>query len=109
MAAGFGRGILTGVSQEGGADMKKPLVIGGAVLGAALVARRAAAHCKGIDFEAMIERMPENAPPKWMFRNITAIRANTERILDVLEPERKTPGAEQLESLRRDNLAESYT
>ena len=27
----------------------------------------------------MIERMPENAPPKWMFRNISAIRANTDR------------------------------
>ena len=29
--------------------------------------------------------MPENAPPKWMFTNITAIRANTDRILQVLE------------------------
>ncbi len=67
--------------------MKKPLVIGGAVLGAARVARRAAAHCKGIDFEAMIERMPENAPPKWMFRNIDRIRDNTERILELLETE----------------------
>ena len=36
----------------------------------------------------MIERMPENAPPKWMFRNINAIRDNTERILKLLEAER---------------------
>jgi hypothetical protein len=32
--------------------------------------------------------MPENAPPKWIFRNISAIRENTERILQVLESER---------------------
>lgn len=43
----------------------------------------------------MIQRMPENAPPKWMFRNISAIRKytergrrNTERILELLESER---------------------
>jgi hypothetical protein len=36
----------------------------------------------------MIDRMPENAPPKWMFRNISAIRANTERILELLQAER---------------------
>ena len=29
--------------------------------------------------------MPDNAPPKWMFRNITAIRENTDRILQLLE------------------------
>lgn len=40
----------------------------------------------------MIERMPENAPPKWMFRNITAIRDNTERILQLLEHEHTPPG-----------------
>ena len=42
----------------------------------------------GLDFEQMIERMPENAPPKWIFRNITTIRENTERILALLESER---------------------
>jgi hypothetical protein len=29
--------------------------------------------------------MPDNAPPKWMCRNITAIRENTDRILGLLE------------------------
>ena len=54
---------------------------------------RAARGCGGFDFEQMIERMPENAPPKWMFRNITAIRENTERILVLLESERSArPG-----------------
>jgi hypothetical protein len=53
------------------------LIVVGAAVGAVLIARRAAAHGGEFDFEGMIERMPENAPPKWMFRNISAIRANT--------------------------------
>ena len=68
--------------------MKKLLIIGGVVIGGALLSRRFAGHCRGFDFEQMIERMPENARPKWMFRNITAIRENTEKILQVLESER---------------------
>jgi hypothetical protein len=31
--------------------------------------------------------MPDVAPPKWMFRNISAIRRNTERVLELLEGE----------------------
>jgi hypothetical protein len=69
--------------------MKKLLVIAGAAVGAALIARRGAAHCRQFDFERMIDRMPENAPPKWMFRNVSAIRANTERILELLSAEQK--------------------
>ena len=42
----------------------------------------------GSHFEGdWVERMPENAPPKWIFRNVTAIRENTERILQLLESE----------------------
>ena len=66
----------------------RKLLIGGAVAGAVLLARRRMASGGGIDFERMIERMPENAPPKWMFRNVTEIRENTERILELLERER---------------------
>jgi hypothetical protein len=36
--------------------------------------------------------MPENAPPKWTFRNISAIRENTDRILQLLESERTSAG-----------------
>ena len=68
--------------------MKRLLVVGAAVLGAGLAARRAARGFGGFNFEKMIERMPENAPPKWMFRNISTIRENTERILELLETER---------------------
>jgi hypothetical protein len=73
----------------------KRLLIGAAVVGVALLAARGVRRSGGIDFEKMIERMPENARPKWMFRNITAIRANSERILELLEAERTPTEAEQ--------------
>jgi hypothetical protein len=67
--------------------MKKPIIAAGAIsaaAGAAILAKRRASG-RGPDFERLIERMPENAPPKWLFRNISAIRENTERILQLLE------------------------
>ena len=70
--------------------MKKLLIVGGAVTGvagAAFLAKRFASGSGGPDFERWIERMPDNAPPKWIFRNVTAIRENTERILQLLERE----------------------
>jgi hypothetical protein len=76
--------------------MKKLLIVGGAVVGGALLARRFAGQCTHFDFEQMIERMPENAPPKWMFRNISAIRANTDRIIELLEVGRAADTGEQV-------------
>jgi len=67
--------------------MKKLVITAGVLAGVALLARRGAGHCRGIDFEAMIERMPDNAPPKWMFHNISAIRRTTDRILELVEAE----------------------
>ncbi len=37
--------------------------------------------------ERMFEEAPEDFPPKWMYLNITAIRENTERILEALRQE----------------------
>ena len=68
--------------------MKRSVMVGAAVVGAAICALRIGRRCGGFDFERVVERMPENAPPKWMFRNISAIRANSERILELLEAER---------------------
>jgi hypothetical protein len=71
-------------------ENEKPIIVGGAIIGitgAAILAKRRLAS-RGVDFESMIERMPENAPPKWIFRNVSAIRENTERILNLLESER---------------------
>jgi hypothetical protein len=75
--------------------MKRSLLVGAAVVAGGLLAARAARRCGGLDFERMIERMPEDAPPKWMFRNITAIRENSERILELLEAEQRPAEAEQ--------------
>lgn len=76
--------------------MKRVLLVGAAAVGAGLCARRAARCRGGFDFERMIERMPESAPPKWMFRNISAIRENTERILKLLETEHAPTAGEQV-------------
>jgi hypothetical protein len=65
--------------------MHKALIIGGAGLGAVLLGRRLATGCGDFNVEKMLERMPDTAPPKWMFQNIAAIRENTERILERLE------------------------
>jgi hypothetical protein len=75
-------------------SLKNLLIVGAALTGAALFVKRLASRSGGFDFERLIERMPENAPPKWIFRNISAIRENTERILQVLESERTSAGPE---------------
>jgi hypothetical protein len=74
--------------------LKKLLMIGAvtcAVTGAALLAKRLTSRSGGLDFGRLVERMPENAPPKWIFRNISAIREN-KRILQMLESERTSVG-----------------
>jgi hypothetical protein len=74
--------------------MRRLLLVGAALVGIGVCARRCARGHGGFDFEQMIERMPENAPPKWMFRNISAIRANTERIIELLDTE-PAPAADE--------------
>jgi hypothetical protein len=70
--------------------MKKLLIVGGAVTGAAFLAKRIASSTDGFDFGQIVERMPDDAPPKWIFSNISAIRENTDRILQLLESEEKS-------------------
>jgi hypothetical protein len=73
--------------------MKRLLLVGAAGLGAGLCARRAGCARGCLNFEKLVDRMPEDAPPRWLFRNISAIRENTERILELLETERtSSPG-----------------
>ncbi len=74
--------------------MKKLLMIGGVVIGTVLLARRFV-KCGEFDEETVFERMPDWAPPKWMFRNITAIRENTERILERLGETRRPEAGER--------------
>jgi hypothetical protein len=50
--------------------------------GAAVMARKLGPHMESsMDWGQMIERMPDDAPPKWMFNNITALREEHERVL----------------------------
>ena len=74
--------------------MKKGLLLAALAALAALavavvaLAKRFGPGMKSMDWEKRLERMPENAPPKWMFRNITAIRENTDQILELLDRDR---------------------
>ena len=68
--------------------MKKLALLGAAALGVAFCAGRVARGRSGRDVESRIERLREKAPRKWLFRNISAIRENSERILELLETER---------------------
>ena len=68
--------------------MKKVLAVfaaGAALAGLAVLARHFGRRMPNVDWAKRIESMPDNAPPKWMFRNVTAIRENTDRILELLE------------------------
>ena len=53
--------------------------------GLGVLARLFGPKMSNIDWEKRLEAMPDNAPPKWMFRNISAIRENTDRILQLLQ------------------------
>ena len=65
--------------------MKKLIITLLVLAGLAFLARRFGPKLENIDWEKRFESMPDNAPPKWMFRNISEIHDNTERILEVLE------------------------
>lgn len=69
--------------------MSKALIGVAVVIGAVVLAKRHALSRDGFDLERFIERMPDNAPPKWAFQNISAIRENTDRILEILDSEQK--------------------
>jgi hypothetical protein len=74
-----------------GGVLKRLLFVGIVVAGVALVARYVGPKL-GPAAERAFENMPDDAPPKWMFNNITAIREQTtaiseqnERIVELLE------------------------
>ena len=71
--------------------MKKTLVFAAVFVGLGVLARRFGPKMQNIDWEKKLEAMPDNAPPKWMFRNITTIRENTDRILELLQSGRSEP------------------
>ena len=68
--------------------MKRFVLLAALIVGCSALARRFGAKMRSVDWENVLERMPDNAPPKWMFRNIAAIRENTDRILELLDRDR---------------------
>ena len=65
--------------------MKKLIIAVVVLVGLGVLAKLFGPKVGNIDWEARFEAMPENAPPKWMFRNISEIHDNTDRILELLE------------------------
>ncbi|HSF84288.1 MAG TPA: hypothetical protein VLG28_01340 [Acidimicrobiia bacterium] len=64
------------------------------IVGAGVVIMRFAGPRLNARVERMFEEAPEDFPPKWMYLNITAIRDNTERILEALQQEPGQSGTE---------------
>src|SRR5512144_2053118 len=59
--------------------MTKALVLAAVLAGLSGLGRLLGSRVQNIDWEKRIAALPDNAPPKWMFRNVTAIRENTPR------------------------------
>ena len=78
--------------------MKKLLFVVGAIVAALFLAKRFVPKFGDVDWEQRFAAMPDNAPPKWMFRNISEIHDNTERILELLE-DRSEGGSEPPEAV----------
>ena len=76
--------------------MKKAWVVVVIVAGGALLAKAFASRVGTTDFAERLAAMPDTSPPKWIFTNVTAIRANTERILALLEEQRPASAGEPL-------------
>jgi hypothetical protein len=64
--------------------MKKLLVLIAVAAGVGVAVKRFAPDLGQIDWEQQFDAMPDNAPPKWMFNIIRAIRTNTEHIIELL-------------------------
>lgn len=73
--------------------MKKLVIATGLLVVIGFLAKRFAPDVANIDWEQRFARMPDNAPPKWMFRNISEIHDNTERILELLARSEESAGS----------------
>ena len=75
--------------------MKKAWVIAAVVAGVALLAKALGSGVGKTDIGERIAAMPDTSPPKWIYTNVTAIRANTDRILALLEEQGLTAAGVQ--------------
>jgi hypothetical protein len=62
-------------------DAKKVVPLVAIAAGVVFLRRLGSRARASVDWGQFIERMPDDAPPKWMFRNVTALREEHERIL----------------------------
>ena len=69
--------------------MSKALIAGAVVIGAVVFAKRQGTEPRGIRHREVHRADARQRPPKWAFQNITAIRANTDRILELLDSQHK--------------------
>jgi hypothetical protein len=81
--------------------MKKLIVSVVALVGIGYLVKRFVSKFGEVDWEQRFAAMPDNAPPKWMFRNISEIHEDTERILELLE-DRGEGGSEPSEVIEGD-------
>ena len=65
--------------------MKKVVAVAEVLAVLGVLAGRLGPEVRNVDWEKRLEAMPGNARPKSMFRNITAIRENTDKILRLLQ------------------------
>lgn len=75
--------------------MKRLVLLIAALAGVALALKRFGPLAGDVDIASRIEAMPDSAPPKWIYNNVTAIRANTDRIIELLERRRAAESGEQ--------------
>ncbi len=75
--------------------MKRVVLLIAALAGVALALKRFGPLASDVDIASRIEAMPDSAPPKWIYNNVTAIRANTDRIIELLERRRAGESGEQ--------------
>ncbi len=78
-------------------EMKKLIFAAAAFIGFGVVVKLFAPKLEKVDWEARFARMPDNAPPKWMFRNISEIHDNSERIIELLETRASQQASEPVE------------
>jgi len=83
--------LLAPVLPDHDGFMKKAVAIAAVLAGLAMLVRRFGPKLRAIDWEKRVEAMLGNTRPKWMFRNITAIRENTDRILELMESGQSEP------------------
>ncbi len=75
--------------------MNRAWVVAATVAGGALLAKALGSGVGKTDIGERIAAMPDTSPPKWIYTNVTAIRANTDRILALLEEQERTAAGDR--------------